>query len=61
MASRAQQNTVWQTKVRRLLSEGLGVEDMIAQYEMNGADVRREVQILRESGELSQIYRRQNV
>jgi hypothetical protein len=49
-------NTAWQTKVRRLLKQGLGVEDMVVHHGMNGDDVREEIRILRKEGELERIY-----
>lgn len=55
----AQRNTMWQAHVRRLLSEGYGVEDIAVITKYPVAEVRQEVQILRASGELTEIYRRQ--
>lgn len=55
----AQRNTMWQAHVRRLLSEGYGVEDIAVITKCPADDVRREVEILRASGELKDIYRRQ--
>lgn len=51
-------NTAWQHKVRTLLKQGLGVEDMVALHDMNRADVQEEIKILRASGELEEIYAR---
>lgn len=55
----AQRNTNWQARVRRLLSEGYGVEDIAKLTKYPAEDVRQEVEILRASGELTEIYRRQ--
>lgn len=55
----AQRNTMWQARVRELLREGFGTEDIAILTETHPETVRREVAILRESGELKNIYRRQ--
>lgn len=55
----AQRNTMWASRVRRLLSEGYGAEDIAYIAQCSADDVRREVEILRASGELTEIYRRQ--
>lgn len=52
----AQRNTMWQAHVRRLLTEGYGVEDIAVLTKYPVADVRAEVQILRASGEIKEIY-----
>lgn len=51
----ADANTRWQTKVRDLLKEGLGSEDIAVKLKCDVSAVRREIQILRESGELKKI------
>lgn len=56
MTDISQKNTMWQAKVRRLLKEGFGVDDMVALHDMDRAEVRREIAILRESGDLRKIY-----
>lgn len=53
----AQQNTMWQSRVRKLLKKGLGSEDIAVIMECDVADVRQEIQILRDSRELVSILR----
>ena len=47
-----ERNTAWQTTVRNLLRDGLGVEDIAVKLECEVAAVRREVKILRDEGRL---------
>lgn len=56
MSDQGQRNSMWQGHVRRLLSEGYGAEDIAVLTHYGAEDVRREIKILRESGELSSIY-----
>lgn len=53
----AQRNSMWQASVRALLRDGLGVEDIAIRTNATSDDVRREVEILRASGELTEIFR----
>lgn len=53
----AQRNSMWQAHVRRLLIEGYGAEDIAVLTKYPVRDVRQEIEILRESGELAGIYR----
>ncbi len=53
----AQRNSMWQAHVRRLLREGYGAEDIAVLTKYPVRDVRQEIAILRESGELAGIYR----
>ncbi|TNE62194.1 MAG: hypothetical protein EP341_00335 [Sphingomonadales bacterium] len=55
MAS-AHRNTLWQARVRDLLRQGWGVEDMVNRWGFDETDLRREIEILRESGELEKLY-----
>ncbi|WP_162947032.1 hypothetical protein [Ruegeria sp. EL01] len=55
---RAQQNSMWQHAVRKMLGQGYGVEDIAVIKGFNVDHVRREIRILREAGELSAIYER---
>ena len=55
----ARRNSEWQGRLRRLLREGLGSEDIARLTETKLADVQREISILRETGELKKIYERQ--
>ena len=52
----AHANDAWQTVVRRLLKEGYGVEDIAIKAKCDVQDVRREVQILREGGDLARMF-----
>lgn len=54
-----QRNSNWQAHVRRLLREGYGSEGIAVITKYPVEDVRTEVEILRVSGELKNIYRRQ--
>lgn len=56
MNEQARQNSQWQGRIKRLLREGWGVEDMAARHNICIRAARREVQILRETGELKVIY-----
>lgn len=52
-----QENTMWSYRVRKLLEEGYGTEDIaFVKLKCRLQDVKNEVQILRESGELAIIY-----
>ena len=55
----AQRNDEWQARVKQLLRMGYGVEDIAIQTKKRVSRVRTEVQRLRASGELTEIYRRQ--
>lgn len=50
-------NSNWQARVRALLREGFGVEDIAVRLSCRVEDVRREVEILRATGELKEIVR----
>ena len=52
----AHANDAWQTVVRRLLREGYGVEDVAIKLRCDVDDVRREVAILRASGDLARMF-----
>lgn len=52
-----QQNTTWMVKVRALLSEGFGVEDIAVKLACSVGDVRREVEIYRQEGRITEIVR----
>jgi hypothetical protein len=49
---------MWQHAVRKMLGQGYGVEDIAVIKGFNVEDVRREIRILQESGELDAIYER---
>ena len=51
-----QQNTTWMVRVRQLLDQGYGTEDIAIKLECDVKHVRNEVQILRETGALKRIY-----
>ena len=55
----AQRNTNWQARVKQLLRMGYGVEDIAIQTRKRVSKVRAEVEILRVTGKLTEIYRRQ--
>jgi len=55
---RAQRNSMWQHTVRKMLGQGYGVEDIAVRRGYEPDDVRREIKILREAGELAAIYER---
>ncbi len=55
---KAQQNSMWQHHVRKMLAQGFGVEDIADKRGYDVDDIRREITILRESGELAAIYER---
>ena len=52
----SQQNTMWICQVKKLLKEGFGTEDIAIKLKCKINDVRNEVKILREMGELDRIY-----
>lgn len=54
----AQANSNWQGMVRTLLRDGLGVEDIALRLKCDVAHVRAEVEILRHSGDLARMFRR---
>lgn len=54
----AHSNTMWQARVKSMLREGFGAEDIAIITGSSADDVRREIEILRASGELKTIYRR---
>jgi len=54
----AEQNTQWICRVREALAEGLGVEDIALRLSCAVEDVRREVEILRETDNLGRLYER---
>lgn len=51
------QNTGWQVKVRNLLSQGYGVEDIAIRLKCGVEDIRREVAIYRQEGRIEDIVR----
>lgn len=51
------QNTGWMVKVRTLLGQGFGVEDISIRLNCSVADVRREVEIYRQEGRIREIVR----
>lgn len=51
------QNTGWMVKVRTLLGQRLGVEDISIRLNCSVADVRREVEIYRQEGRIREIVR----
>lgn len=53
----AQRNSNWQQKVRSLLRQGYGVEDIAVMHKCDVAAVRAEVSILRQEGRLAEIVR----
>lgn len=53
----AYRNSQWISRVRALLKEGFGVEDIAVELVCDVEKVRLEVQILRAEGELDGIYR----
>lgn len=50
------QNDAWQQRVRFHLSQGLGVEDIALKLRADVESVRREVDILRETGALAMMF-----
>lgn len=54
----AEMNTQWICHVREALAEGLGVEDIALRLSCAVEDVRREVEILRETDNLGRLYER---
>lgn len=53
----ASSNSHWQGRVRVLMGEGFGVEDIAVKLGCPVADVRREAEILECQGELDRVYR----
>lgn len=53
----AQQNTSWMVRVRDLLGQGLGVEDIAIRMGCSADDIRREIEIYRQEGRLTEIVR----
>lgn len=51
-------NSVWIARVRSLLRDGYGVEDIALRLKCSADDVRREVQILRDAGVLKDLFRK---
>ncbi len=51
------QNTGWMVRVRTLLGQGFGVEDIAIKLNCRVADVRREVEIYRQEGRIKEIVR----
>ena len=49
-------NDAWQTAVRGLLKQGYGVENIAIKLKCDVQDVRREVAILRDSGEIARMF-----
>lgn len=56
MIDQAARNSHWIVKVRICLQDGYGVEDISLMLNCSVEDVRREVEILRESNLLALIY-----
>lgn len=56
MDKAARQNSEWQGRVKALLREGWGCEDIADETERPLAVVKAEIRILKESGELKKIY-----
>lgn len=50
-----EKNTAWATRVRKLLGQGFGVEDIAVKLECKADDVRREVEIYRQEGSLRRV------
>ena len=50
-----QANDMWQSRVRSMLADGLGSEDIAVKLGCARNDVVREVQILRDAGEFPKI------
>ena len=51
-----QLNSVWQTRVKTLLSKGYGVEDIAIKTGVDVQHVRNEVAILRDDGALYRMF-----
>ena len=51
------QNTGWMVRVRTLLGQSFGVEDIAIKLNCRVADVRREVEIYRQEGRIKEIVR----
>jgi hypothetical protein len=51
----AQSNTMWQSRVRKLLREGFGSEDIGVRLGYPAEDVRQEIALLRANGDLKGI------
>lgn len=52
-----EQNSGWMVRVRTLLGQGFGVEDIAIKLKCAVADVRREVEIYRQEGRIKEIVR----
>lgn len=52
----AQRNTMWQARVRALLREGYGAEDIALRFDVTAEAVRAEIAMLRAEGELTAVY-----
>ena len=52
-------NDVWASRVRGLLQDGYGTEDIAIMLKCRWCDVRAEVAILREMGVLERIYQQE--
>ena len=52
-----EQNTGWMVRVRTLLGQGWGVEDIAIKLKCSADDVRREVEIYRQEGRIKEIVR----
>jgi len=57
--NKAQKNTMWSRKVRTLLKDGYGVDDISIMTKTDIEEVRLEVKILRETGQIKGIVRGQ--
>lgn len=53
----AHRNSAWIERVRDLLGQGYGVEDIAFQLKCAADDVRREVEIYRQEGRIKEIVR----
>lgn len=50
-------NSLWQGRVKAMIAQGFGCEDIAFRLECNLEDVQREIKILRESGELKKMFK----
>lgn len=53
-------NTAWIVRVRALLGQGYGVEDIAVMLDCRADDVRREVEIYRQEGRIKEILKIQS-
>lgn len=53
----AMKNDAWRGCVVRMMKTGLGYEDIAVKLKCKAEDVRREAKILKEEGELDDLYR----